>query len=96
MMFHFEDDIRLHAGDGGEKVVEHLLGGHPEFPAARADFQPAFFVAEITFGEIPGAEQNEVAVVGEFHGKWIVDISPELKKFAQGEHDRGYHDEVTE
>jgi hypothetical protein len=73
-MFNLEDEVGFDAGDGGEEVVEDLLGGHAEFAAAGGDFQPAIFVAEVAFGEIFGADGNEIGVVGEFHvggcGRW--------------------------
>jgi hypothetical protein len=66
-MHHFQDDIWFHTGDGGQEVVEDLLGGHAELTAARADFQPAFLVTKIALGEIFCAEQNEITIIGEFH-----------------------------
>ncbi len=66
-MFDLENEVGFDAGDGGEEVIEDLLGGHPEFAAAGGDFQPAVLVAVVAFGKIFGAHQDEVAVVGQFH-----------------------------
>ena len=63
-MFHLEDQVRFDSGDGGQEVIQNLLGGHPELAAACADFQPTDLVAVIPLGEIPGAHRNDVAVVG--------------------------------
>lgn len=51
-------------------MIEHLFSGHAKFPAARADFQPAFFIAIVTLGEIFGPQQNQIAVVGHFHERF--------------------------
>ena len=67
-MLDFDEQVWLHTGHSGEEVIEDLLGSHTELAAARADFQPAFFIAKIALGEIFGSHQNQIAVVGEFHG----------------------------
>ena len=66
-VFHFHEEIRLHAGKGGQEVIEDLLGCHAVFATACADFQPTFFIAEIALSEIFGAHEDEIAVIGEFH-----------------------------
>ena len=66
-VLNFENDIWLHARDGGQEVIEHLLSRHPEFPAARTDFEPAVFVAKITLGEVFGAEEDDIAIVRKSH-----------------------------
>ena len=66
-MFDPEDQFRLHTCDGGEKVVEDLFGGHAKFFPTGRDFHPACLIAVIAFREIFGAQEDKVAVVGEFH-----------------------------
>lgn len=48
-------------------MIQDLLRRHPRLSATRADLQSTGLVAVIALREIPGAHQNHVAVVGEFH-----------------------------
>jgi hypothetical protein len=63
----FDENVWLNAGHGGQEVIQDLLGGHPKFPAACADFQPAIFIPVVALGKIFGPHQNQIAVIGEFH-----------------------------
>jgi len=78
-MFHLDGQVGFDAGDRRQEMVQDLLGGRPEFAAARADFQPAVLVAVIALGEIFGAHRNDLFVVGEFHVKrnrwWLCSLT---------------------
>ena len=67
MVFDLDGQIRLDARQRGEQVIQHLLGGHPKFPATGGHFQPTRFVAVIALREILGAHQDDVAVIGQVH-----------------------------
>jgi hypothetical protein len=60
----------MNTGEGGKEVVEKLFSGHTEFISARRNFHPSVFIAVVAFGEIFGAKEDEVGVVGEVH--WTV------------------------
>jgi hypothetical protein len=66
-MFNLDSEVWFDAGNGGEEVVKNLLGSHAESAALGGNFQPASFVAKVAFGEIFGADGNEIGVIGEFH-----------------------------
>ena len=66
-MFYFQRETGFDAGEHGQNVIQHLLRRRPEFSAARAHFDPARFVAVIALSPSLGADENGVAVVGEFH-----------------------------
>jgi hypothetical protein len=63
-MLHLDGYVWLDAGHRGQDVIQHLLRRHAELAATRADLQPPGLVAVIALGEVLGADQDEIAVVG--------------------------------
>ena len=70
MVFHLDAQVGFDASHRGQDVIQNLLGRHPKRPSARADLQPAFFVAIIALGEVLGADQDDITVIGQFHKTW--------------------------
>ncbi len=66
-MLHPNTDVWLDPGYRRQDMIQDLLGRHAERPAPRGDLHPAAFVKVIAFREVLGAEQDEVAVIGEAH-----------------------------
>ena len=66
-MFHLDGQIGFNAGQCRQDVIQNLFRRHPERPAPRTDLQPARLVAVIALGEILGANQDGVGVIGQFH-----------------------------
>lgn len=66
-MFHLDGQAWFDAGQRRQDVIQDLFRRHPELSIARADLQPAVLVAVIALNEVPGANQDDVAVVGQFH-----------------------------
>jgi hypothetical protein len=64
LMFHLDGQVGFNAGHRWQNVIQNLFCRHPEFPAARADLQPTGLVAVITLSEVPGANRDDIAVIG--------------------------------
>ena len=67
MMLHLDHHISLDSSHGGQDMIQDLLRGHAERPAARRHLQPSSPVAEITLCKVSGANQDEVTVIGQVH-----------------------------
>jgi hypothetical protein len=50
-------------------VIKNLFRRHPKFSACRRDLQPSLLILIVFFGEVPGAHENDVTVVGKLHAR---------------------------
>lgn len=67
VMFHLDGHVWFDAGKCRQDVIEDLLCGHSECTVARAHFYPAGFIAVIALGEVLGANQDNITIIGQVH-----------------------------
>ena len=66
-MLNRDSHARIHPGQRGQQVVQHLLGRRFESPASRALFDPGHAVAVVALNTIARMDGDQIAVVREPH-----------------------------
>ena len=69
LVFHLDGQVRFQTGECREEMIENLLRSRAKFSAPRAHLYPALLVPVIAFRPGFGADQDDVAVVGEFQNQ---------------------------
>lgn len=66
-MLDLDAQVWLDASKCGEEMIEDLLRRHPIYSSTCRHFQPTGLIPVIALGKVPGAHQDDVAFIGQFH-----------------------------